>query len=103
MAKEKHSLQEALEELGGDYEVRGYSGRGMHGNECLAITTDRSIGDLDIFQLGVEVGLMYADAQYCGKMKQDSMGLGTVYYWPSVPYFDEDAEEDEEHTDEDGE
>lgn len=65
-----------------------YSGRGMFGKRCFAITTgeSESVGRLFasiIFAFNDEthcytdeIGRMFED------MRQDSMGLGRVYYFP---------------------
>src|ERR1017187_7636243 len=49
----KHLLQEALEELRGDYDIRGYSGRGMYGKQCLSINVSQC--DMNILQLGFDL------------------------------------------------
>ena len=77
---DKHPLQIALEEIAtetGKFFVHSYSGRGMYGKECLAIS-GRS---LDI----LEVNLMAK----VGKKLSDDRGLGVVYYWPNIPYAEE--------------
>lgn len=101
---EKSALQLALESLRETcdqvFDIRSYSGRGMYGKECLAITGD----DIDMFRFGLLLGsttMNEADVDdlihEADNMKQDSMGLGTVYYWPRVPYVQgENDEEGEE-------
>ena len=49
-----------------DREVFAYSGRGMYGRECPAITSDYRIDEFE------------EDSS----IHKDSMGLGTVYYMP---------------------
>jgi hypothetical protein len=51
-----------------------YSGRGMFGKQCLGVVG--SVRELD--------GLLsYAPGSNVGLCK-DSIGLGCIYYWPSV-------------------
>lgn len=91
---EKHPLQEALEELRGDYDIRGYSGRGMYGKQCLSINVSQC--DMNILQLGFDLATTDAFSGGGGdelpRMCWDNMGLGRVYYWPSVPYVEGEGE-----------
>lgn len=68
-----------------------YSGRGMYGKTCPSITVD-SVNDL--FQFMVAAGLL-AEEEHVGydvfnamwlaaHACTDSMGLGTVVYWPDL-------------------
>jgi hypothetical protein len=91
----KHFLQEALEEvmyatpdLG--LSVQSYSGRGMFGKHCLAVTTPQ-----DFSEIGLGAALMiYAGdndfemADLLLQTQRDQMGLGAVLYWPAVPYME---------------
>lgn len=99
----KSVLQLALESLretcDQEFEIRSYSGRAMYGKTCVAIVGD----DLNMFKFGLALGaqadedtMPIDDLLYeAENMKQDSMGLGTVYYWPRVPFVgEEDAEEE---------
>jgi len=98
MTTEKTVLQQALEHLienahtGG--ELRDYSGRGMYGKECLAIDCEVSLAhavSMTQFVIG-NLGsshlreLMDALENTC----TDSLGMGTITYWPSVPYIEGD-------------
>ncbi len=92
MAK-KHALQETLESIGA--EIRSYSGRCMYGEECLAVT------DFDIGPLFAEI-LRSVDrddveevAEAVESFKTDSLGRGTVIYFPGTPFYDEDAENED--------
>ena len=99
--KHKSQLQTMLESL--DFgDVRSYSGRGMYGKECLAIT-GANLGALigylveSASELGEEVG--YSTIRALEGIKQDSLGMGNVYYFPSVEYVeasDENEAEDRE-------
>jgi len=97
----KHVLQRAIEALGID--VRSYSGRGMFGKSCLGVEIDP--GDsVTEFSLGVDVGiwLQENDEDYNSrdfKSSSDSMGLGTIVYFPYVPYTEDD--EDNHHCSQD--
>jgi hypothetical protein len=96
-----HPLQKALQYISrdqdcGDFTVRSYSGRGMYGKECLAITGDL----IDLVVLGFIIADGYSDEVDVSDLagaRKDSMGLGVVVYWPSIPFEgdDEDNEEDE--------
>jgi hypothetical protein len=105
----RHFIQ-ALEEAG--FEARSYSGRCMYGKSCVGVELDRGTSS---FQLGVK--LCHAalevlseddarsiieelsDVRTC----EDSMGLGSITYWPSVEWVgDESEDEEDEDTDEPG-
>ena len=94
---EKNTLQKALEAQG--YECRSYSGRFMYGKTCLAFVTDDSLLSIG-FALGKSKFVYDIDEYDLERMRQDSMGLSIVYYFPGVPYtenknnFDYDEEED---------
>ena len=84
----KSNLQLALENMkeeGYDFDVRDYSGRGMFGKTCLAIT-----GDLDpnevCFHLGQSEEMK---GKHLPASRLDNMGLGKVMYWPGVDYVEE--------------
>lgn len=84
-------LIDALENLG--YEPRSYSGRGMYGSHCVAVTLDRdtnafTIGAQLVTEMGEEGGDEVADLD----VRQDSMGLGTVLYFPRVAWPAERSE-----------
>jgi hypothetical protein len=122
----KHALQTYLEQVrddGYEFKIRSYSGRGMFGATCVAVTLDRySISQCEL------IARVVAAAAYDGAEKAeeegdfaaegvssntmdiveamsntntDSMGLGTVVYWPNVPYVagDEATEDTEEEED----
>ena len=94
----KSKLQSILE---ADFDgVRSYSGLGMYGRSCLAIDCDRGVSLGDVFSVvltAVEGEDDTSDLQEAFQcMRSDAMGLGTIYYFPNVPYVEED-EEDEDH------
>lgn len=95
MEKPKKSrLQDTLEStLDG---VRSYSGRGMYGRSCLGIETD-DIGDVFAAVLEeLEGEEDTQDIQLAFKdMRTDAMGRSTIVYFPTVPFVEDDEEDDE--------
>jgi hypothetical protein len=89
-----HPLQKLLNHIG--YETRAYSGRGMYGEECLGVEPDDGMGHLMQYVLENIKEVPKKDrpriAQAFGRMQTDSMGLGTIVYFPGVPYKNEDEE-----------
>jgi hypothetical protein len=103
---DKHPLQVMIEEAG--YKCRSYSGRGMFGKACLGVDLDSAhqLGGLVSGLMaaclmgdpegGDEYDAMNRASDAVRHMSWDSMGRGTIYYWPGVPYTDDEAEEDED-------
>lgn len=88
---EKTLLQKLLEET--DYNPRSYSGRGMYGEECLAVVTD-DLGELlaNVMDYAIDVlddKDMHTLAESFRCMISDSMGMGTVYYFPDLKFVEE--------------
>lgn len=84
----RDTLETALDaaDANWDYEstIRAYSGRGMYGAECAAIVLDDSRDVFAFFVgLAIEAGEELA-LEMARKVRQDSMGLGTVLYWPRL-------------------
>lgn len=80
------TMQEYLEQSG--YDTFAYSGRGMFGKQCVAISID-TVGEL--FLIGASVGhdvLRYNDAP-----KIDNLGKGFVAYWPNHTYTVQDLDD----------
>ena len=95
------TLQELIEDLG--YDTRSYSGRGMYGTTCLGVSLDKN--DL---QFMLELGHAMAEhnneidtdtpegadedelIRLPKRVSSDSMGLGSIVYFPNVEYKDED-------------
>ena len=88
----------------GEYEPRSYSGRGMYGDACLAVYTDESMLQTlaNIVDCLIYNSLFDADdapetfrenldaiSWFIKNAKYDSMGLGTVLYWPLFPWNDD--------------
>lgn len=111
---EKHTLQVIFEEA--DFPCRSYSGRAMYGKECLGVTIDRG-QDMGMLFANIVDGLYemvahdheedhheqafldVADAMRA--MRTDSMGLGTIVYFPGVDYVSDDEEDDDDTDPED--
>lgn len=84
-----------------------YSGRGMYGEVCLAVTTDSASEAatviLDVVQAAAKNGTTEDVIEVIDMLRgsrTDSMGRGVVVYWPDIRWADcgeaEDREEDEE-------
>ncbi|MGH9921075.1 MAG: hypothetical protein ACRD6W_19675, partial [Nitrososphaerales archaeon] len=97
----KHPLQSVLEGVG--YECRSYSGRGMYGAKCLGVEIDRDtslgylVGDLIDALEGDDDLREVADG--FRQLRSDDMGLGTIFYFPGVPYVEDEPEEEEDEED----
>ena len=91
------STVQALAEVA-ELRCRSYSGRGMYGRTCLAVTFDDGPGELFSALLTVlaetgttqEACAELADA-FRG-MRTDSMGRGMVAYFPEIEYVATPAE-----------
>lgn len=80
-----------------DGEVRSYSGRGMYGEQCLGITID---GDLIGFAMWLaacltEEGHFDLAESLAAQACTDSLGRGSILYFPRTASPDEIAEEDD--------
>lgn len=77
--QESKALITALEDAG--YEPRSYSGRGMYGKECVAISGE----DVSAWDVARALWFNNLDEEDMDvpEPRQDQMGLGTVLYWPS--------------------
>jgi hypothetical protein len=112
----RHELQVALEAVNQRQEVLGapsfrihsYSGRGMFGDSCLAVTIDRDgINEYELMGRVVEAAAQHGadkadnEHEFSGESvneaiepvvtalhgtRTDSMGLGIVIYWPHIGY-----------------
>lgn len=95
--KQKSIVQKIFEEVrdNGSHEItlRSYSGRGMYRKECLGVVCERITDWLpDFVQICIDEGAEeeYGDVSFeLSKMQQDSMGLSTIFYFPSVPYIED--------------
>lgn len=84
-----------------DVKPYSYSGRFMYGKTCLAINV-HSMGELIRFvqELTHDVELdpdhpLTEFAEIVNAVRSDQMGLGLVYYWPSVELVDDVPEEED--------
>lgn len=78
-----------------DADIRDdYSGRGMYGDTCIGVTFDQYGGNE--MELGVLLGQkLDADDAYAlaRNARSDSMGLGTIIYFPNFKFEDEEDED----------
>lgn len=73
--------------------VRSYSGRGMYGEQCIAVVVPQYSNVWDLAVALTEAAHMNDfDTFELGSPNQDNMGRGQVYYWPSLKW-PADAEE----------
>lgn len=101
-----------------DLEPRSYSGRGMYGKVCLGFVIERDDSPLRAFG-GILSGLSCRDAtrvksdlsdlsELMLEAREDSMGLGTIVYFPKIKWDDayedpHNASEDDDEEDDTGE
>ena len=92
----KHLVQRVLEDIG-SFEIRAYSGRGMYGQECLAVELDEGLGALmsDLILATEDLsGREIEDlAQAVRGVRTDSMGRGQIAYFPDVPFTATDVDD----------
>jgi hypothetical protein len=90
-----NKLQTILEDAG--YDPHSYSGRCMYGQQCLAVTLDSETSAYTLFSDVLEYliscdedrdELSYMVAQAFRGARDDSMGRGSVIYFPRIA-FDE--------------
>lgn len=88
-----------------DLEVRSYSGRGMYGDRCVGIDCDNPFQAFSRITLALmEQGSDGLEAvehfTRDGAVTMDSMGLGSILYFPRLPWVgsEENVEEEEEET-----
>lgn len=94
----KHIMQIILEE--NEYNTRSYTGRGMN-SSCLAANFDGNIGKV-MYDIIKALELAFEDdyskvsevADAVREMKTDSMGKGSIIYFPSISYSKDEEEED---------
>lgn len=69
-----------------------YSGRGMMGRTCLGVTTAAPL--TFVYKLARELTLEDVDLTQYSRICQDSMGLGSIVYFPDLPPPDESEQDD---------
>lgn len=106
----KTKFQELLENNADMFEceVRSYSGRGMYGKECLAVTGSSSelrdlfkevILDAANLEVILDAANLFVDDGFdlyefqdivdsCFEYSQDSMGCDVVYYWRNISFVE---------------
>ena len=103
-------LAKALQDC--DLKPRSYSGRFMYGKQCLGVVTDDSplqlVGQILVSLCqGASPVRAKQDvmdlAELLGDARMDSMGLGTIIYFPSVTWCEEYADPDSAEEDDDSE
>ncbi len=79
-------LREVYESGNMEMEVRSYSGRGMYGDTCVGVV----LGDYaNAWTLALAIAdVNNGDADLFGlpEPRTDSMGLGTILYWPGLKW-----------------
>lgn len=98
--EESRALIKVLREAG--YAPRSYSGRGMMGKSCVAVdkgSDNYSAFDdsLCLFRLGRDL----AELRDLDTPHTDSMGVGIVAYWRSMPWPPDERDEDDLDEDDD--
>jgi len=91
----KSALQQLAEDA--DLSVRSYSGRFMFGKSCLGIEGD-NLCDIfaALFQAAADTEPdMQEVADQVRNARSDQMGLGSILYFPSVPFINEDEDEED--------
>lgn len=105
-------LQEIVEDAG--FETQSYSGRGMYGKKCLSFNLECEENEFDVFLSIAESAQSYVECHddglelediipYFMGAKSDSMGLGTVIYFPNVEWEELEDQFEEDFVDEDEE
>lgn len=88
-----------------DGKVRSYSGRGMYGQTCLGVSIDGHLIGFAM-RLGAQLALT-ADAltaeTLAGQVGVDSMGRGSIVYFPRIAAPADIDDEDDSEDDEDDE
>jgi hypothetical protein len=106
----KHPLQLLIERNESDLasEMRSYSGRCMYGKDCLALSGDFNYIISNLMATALYEGEHFTPSDKdeiisaLSAVRSDSMGRGTVVYFPTVEFVaEEDAEAEEEESDED--
>lgn len=70
---------------------RSYSGRGMFGRRCIAVKTNGDVAKV-AFAVGQLAGLG-GHEERLPRTNVDSLGLGSIVYWPSCEWDDNVMEE----------
>ena len=65
------------------FDVFAYSGRGMYGKNCVGVRLDKTQSAYDV---GAVLGAQFGNDATDLKPAEESLGLGTVLYFPEVPW-----------------
>jgi hypothetical protein len=95
------NVLEVCESLG--FSARSYSGRGMYGRNCIGITCEGNTYQVVVsIVLGlIALGVAEAAEHFTeyGSVASDNMGLGSIVYFPTLPWVnlsdDGDSDSDE--------
>lgn len=79
-------LREVYESGNMEMEVRSYSGRGMYGDTCVAVVLGDYSSTWTLALAIADANNGNADLFGLPEPRSDSMGLGTVLYWPSLKW-----------------
>ena len=78
-------LREVYQDGNIEMSVRSYSGRGMYGESCIGVVLgDASAWTLALALADLNNGNM--DLFGLAAPREDSMGMGRVYYWPHLKW-----------------
>lgn len=98
MTDETKLLFEVIESAG--LEPRDYSGRGMMGDSCLAIAVDRDSSEMKVVADLIEATSDDEDKDILVKAlrgaRTDSLGMGSIIYFPRFEYSESAGEEKED-------
>jgi hypothetical protein len=64
-----------------------YSGRGMYGDKCVGIVVEDPSALIEFVLALADSG---TDTSWLRNVRMDSMGMSTIYYWPSVSVKEDD-------------
>lgn len=83
-------LIKALRE--GDFKVRDYSGRGMGDRRCVGVYLERGQSP---FAVGAVAALALGEEVLDLGVRQDSMGMGVILYFPGILWPEGETDEDD--------
>src|SRR6185503_1826598 len=94
-----NAIVETFQDMGAT--PRSYSGRGMYGKECFGVDSSNPVNDL-IRLFGALAEQFDAEqiaevANALDGVRMDSMGRGSIMYWPSIEWQEnvrDDQDED---------
>jgi len=91
----KEQVKEALWEAGldADEDINwNYSGAGMFGETCFGIMGDEG----DLLEFAVRLARMddQMDLDWLRRMRADSLGRRTIFYWPGISFPEEELEDE---------